>query len=148
MNSKNFSRKRDIDAYLRNLDNNGHKHSDYESDSLASDFVPQLGCIGYPKKIQPTNVEKYLNSKRYNYFIKLKKDSEICQLCGYKPESHLSLVIDHEHLSKKIRGVLCQNCNHGLGKFRDNPELMRKAANWIENFKPSEAIDYYSSKGL
>lgn len=149
MSRKNFSRKQDIDAYLRNLDNNGYKSSDFKRDVFESDFVPDLGDTGKQYKTQlKLNGEKIAADKRRNYFIELKENSKICQLCGFKPENHLSLVIDHEHLSKKIRGVLCQNCNHGLGKFRDNPELMRKAADWVENFEPSKAVHYYLTKGL
>ncbi len=40
--------------------------------------------------------------------------------------------IDHCHSTGKVRGLLCPQCNHGLGKFRDSPEALRRAADYLE----------------
>jgi hypothetical protein len=71
----------------------------------------------------------------------------LCAICG-KPETKarsngvtLPLAIDHCHKtrqggkSKGIRGLLCQACNIGLGKFDDEPELLRKAAAYLEKYR-------------
>lgn len=42
---------------------------------------------------------------------------------------------DHDHNTGVSRKVLCSKCNNGLGFFNDMPELLRKAANYIERFK-------------
>jgi hypothetical protein len=42
------------------------------------------------------------------------------------------LHIDHNHLTGKTRALLCDKCNVGLGSFRDNPDLLRKAAAYLE----------------
>lgn len=43
---------------------------------------------------------------------------------------------DHIHGIKptKIRGILCNSCNKALGLFKDNPEILRAAANYIEKY--------------
>jgi hypothetical protein len=41
------------------------------------------------------------------------------------------LAVDHCHKTGKVRSLLCHNCNRALGLFKDNPELMQKAANYI-----------------
>ncbi len=40
---------------------------------------------------------------------------------------------DHCHSSGSPRGILCHYCNAGLGHFKDNPSLLRAAANYIED---------------
>jgi hypothetical protein len=41
-------------------------------------------------------------------------------------------MLDHDHASGEIRGVLCGQCNSGLGWFKDNIEVMEKAAAYLE----------------
>lgn len=63
-----------------------------------------------------------------------------CYLCdseGFRMrEAHTEfLAVDHCHETGQIRKLLCHNCNRGLGLFKDNPELLRKAADYLESFK-------------
>jgi len=51
-----------------------------------------------------------------------------CIICGIET----SVVVDHDHKTKEVRGGLCANCNLGLGHFKDNPELLRFAALYLE----------------
>ena len=43
--------------------------------------------------------------------------------------------IDHCHNSNKIRGILCNNCNHGLGHFKDNTTILLNAINYLKKRK-------------
>jgi hypothetical protein len=49
----------------------------------------------------------------------------ICQ-CTVSP-----LVVDHCHGAGRVRELLCDRCNVGLGKFRDSPDLLLRAADYI-----------------
>ena len=40
---------------------------------------------------------------------------------------------DHDHTTKKPRGVLCVNCNVGLGNFKDSPALLEAAIAYLRN---------------
>ena len=53
-----------------------------------------------------------------------------CEICRNEPNRWL--VVDHCHNSTKVRGILCEQCNQALGLFKDDPEVMRKAALYIE----------------
>lgn len=57
-------------------------------------------------------------------------DPDFCEICGHL--SVKSLAIDHCHKSGKFRGWLCLNCNMGLGFFKDAPERLRRAAEYLE----------------
>jgi hypothetical protein len=56
-----------------------------------------------------------------------------CAICGYSDLSDKNFfpVVDHTHETGKVRGLLCMNCNMGLGKFKDNPEFLRSAINYL-----------------
>jgi hypothetical protein len=80
------------------------------------------------------NLEKNFGSDALaTYETLFEKQGGVCGICGSAENgryNHLS--IDHCHTSGSIRGLLCNNCNRGIGLLRDSPELLRKAANYIE----------------
>lgn len=55
----------------------------------------------------------------------LEKQNGVCAICNL--ECTRALAADHCHITKKIRGLLCNNCNRGLGHFKDNPTILRRA---------------------
>ncbi|MGI8708437.1 MAG: endonuclease VII domain-containing protein [Actinomycetota bacterium] len=52
----------------------------------------------------------------------------LCAVCGKRPAVH----VDHDHGTGLVRGILCFNCNRGLGKLREDPGLMRAAIDYLE----------------
>lgn len=54
-----------------------------------------------------------------------------CATCGRLP-SRISLHVDHDHKTHEIRGLLCMQCNNGLGLLQESPELLRDAADYLE----------------
>lgn len=39
--------------------------------------------------------------------------------------------LDHNHATDEIRGILCMDCNHGIGKLKDSPEIVMKAYGYL-----------------
>ncbi|MEU3301301.1 endonuclease VII domain-containing protein [Streptomyces sp. NPDC006678] len=63
-----------------------------------------------------------------------------CAICKQADNNGFALSVDHDHgccpetgtCGECVRGLVCTACNHGLGKFRDSPELLRAAAAYLE----------------
>ena len=63
-----------------------------------------------------------------------------CIICGNPPKpdgvrAASRLHIDHDHVTGKIRDLICNHCNRGVGALRDDPALMRAAAEYIERHR-------------
>jgi hypothetical protein len=58
------------------------------------------------------------------------KQNYKCLICGVEKEL---LYVDHCHETSKIRGLLCQHCNSGLGMFKDNEKLLYQAIDYLRN---------------
>lgn len=54
-----------------------------------------------------------------------------CAICGWRPERLASMHVDHCHSTGRIRGLLCINCNQGIGKFAEDPDRLAKAAAYL-----------------
>ncbi len=89
----------------------------------------------YPEKRRATNRTQLLKS-RYNmsdedYDTLHTSQGGVCKICS-KPESSGGyLVVDHCHTTGKVRGLLCHNCNKGLGMFKDQASLLNSAINYL-----------------
>lgn len=80
----------------------------------------------------------------WEQYEQLKKDhDDKCAICGM-PETRLCsknkgqtlrLAIDHCHETNVVRGLLCHSCNTGIGKFKDNADIMFNAISYIEYWK-------------
>lgn len=91
-----------------------------------------------PDKLKNNQLKTTYGITLIQYQTLLKKQNNVCAICeneetviwNNKPNY---LCVDHCHSTKKIRGILCRDCNAALGKFQDSPDLLRKAATYLEN---------------
>ncbi len=58
----------------------------------------------------------------------LEDQGGVCAICHEVPTKPC---LDHCHKTLVIRGILCDFCNVGLGRFRDNPVALRRAARYV-----------------
>lgn len=59
----------------------------------------------------------------------LTQQKSVCKICKKKDHRHLG--VDHDHKTGKIRGLLCQKCNAGLGMFLDNVFSLKRAIKYL-----------------
>ena len=68
-----------------------------------------------------------ITPEQYNTL--LQKQNGVCAIC--KQTCSRALAADHCHTTGKVRGLLCNNCNRGLGHFKDSRELLETASAYL-----------------
>ena len=95
------------------------------------------------KEYEERRIEKQYGITAEQYNNLLDQQNNRCAICGGVNKNGYALSIDHDHsccpgkksCGKCIRRLLCDRCNWGLGHFRDNPEILRVAAKYIEDHR-------------
>lgn len=62
------------------------------------------------------------------YNAMLKKQEGVCAICLEECRDRKVLCVDHDHKTGKVRGLLCNSCNRGIGLLKDDPDILRNAA--------------------
>ena len=72
----------------------------------------------------------------------LEKQNGKCAICGneetakhHKSKKVQKLAVDHCYKSGKVRGILCQDCNRGIGKFHDDISILENAIKYLILYK-------------
>ena len=85
-----------------------------------------------------------INTIKHRYGITVEQYAQMwedqdgkCKICGIALNTipQKQIAIDHCHESNIIRGILCRNCNAGLGFFRDNITVLKKAIKYLKCHK-------------
>ena len=94
-------------------------------------------------KRRSANRVAFLNQRRgwhlkTKYGITIEKYNELvltqngkCLVCEGKLDD--KLCVDHDHKTGKIRALLCQDCNRGLGMFKESVDSLKRAIKYLEN---------------
>ena len=95
------------------------------------------------KRYKPGLQRAYKLQAKYGLSLKdyqslLDKQNGLCAICK-QPETSKSrsgklksLAVDHCHITGKVRGLLCHHCNTGIGKLKDNVELLESAIKYLK----------------
>ena len=65
------------------------------------------------------------------YDAMLAKQRGRCAICGSTEPKHTNWSVDHDHVTGQVRGILCSACNTGIGQLQDDPDIVRKALEYI-----------------
>jgi tRNA(Ile)-lysidine synthase TilS/MesJ len=69
------------------------------------------------------------------FLTMLASQNNECAVCGFSDMTNPNMfpVVDHCHKTGRVRGLLCMNCNQGLGKFKDSERLLIAAVKYLSN---------------
>ena len=109
------------------------------------DLESRDGQIKYYKEHRTRYAIEYKNNHLLNRFgISLNEYSKMymdqggkCAICngtdaGTRNGKEKTFAVDHDHKTGKVRGLLCEACNTGIGKLKDDPEVLRSAIQYLE----------------
>jgi hypothetical protein len=73
-----------------------------------------------------------LSYEEYLKILNFQKNK--CAICGKtQKENKRMLSVDHDHKTLKLRGIVCANCNHGLGNFKDDITVLTNAIKYLSS---------------
>jgi len=67
-----------------------------------------------------------------DYNQMLKSQSGRCGICGDLPKTNRKLDVDHCHKENKVRGLLCNSCNQGIGYLKDSIDILKRAIKYLK----------------
>ena len=71
--------------------------------------------------------------RRSEFDVLLKKQEGRCAVCRCEFDSSVRPHVDHDHLTKGVRGLLCWKCNIGIGLLGDSVESLKKALDYLQS---------------
>jgi len=97
------------------------------------------GCL--KSSTSPYSYWKHGLKKKYGvtpewYFAKLDEQDGCCAICGtsHPGAGKNYFCVDHNHSDGSIRGLLCSNCNIGIGNLQDSVSLLLAAATYLNDY--------------
>ena len=82
----------------------------------------------WKSNVRTASLKKNYGITPEDYDLMFAKQQGVCAICSQPDdEKRQYLCVDHDHATGVVRGLLCHNCNIGLGKFQDDPNLLNKA---------------------
>lgn len=96
-------------------------------------------CNSRKRQRQRTGYNSEYNLKT-NYGLSLEDYEDMldqcnnsCEICGKHADTERfgKLAVDHDHSTGEVRGLLCSSCNRGIGFLKDDPEVLRKAIEYL-----------------
>ena len=91
-----------------------------------------------PEHRRQSTLRKY-GMTNIDYFTMLSNQEGGCAVCGEIP-SKKALAVDHNHVTGKVRDLLCDGCNRALGYVSENPKTLRALADYLDFHKETTCL--------
>ncbi len=96
----------------------------------------------FKERIRRYYVKRLYGLDASAYDAMLERQRSVCAICGGVQSSGRNLAVDHDHGTGAVRGLLCGNCNNGLGRFKDSGPLLVKAAEYLSGVALKDPSDH------
>lgn len=84
------------------------------------------------KRMKKSDLMKSFGINADQYEAMLKEQNGVCAICKKPDICDRDLAVDHCHDTKRVRGLLCTNCNMALGKFQDDLQNLLNAIEYLK----------------
>jgi hypothetical protein len=84
----------------------------------------------FPERIRLQRARRKYGLSEERHLELLTKQENKCAICMLQPKKNLC--VDHCHNTGKVRGLLCNACNRGIGYLGDNPDRIRRAIDYLK----------------
>jgi len=123
-----------LSEYHKNGKRSGQVKEDAQCKECASSRRKQYR-LNNKEKIRAENKRRNpgWDIDRYNEYLELQEGK--CAICNTTEPGLSDWCCDHCHNSDRPRGLLCVRCNAGLGYFKDNPEYLQSAIDYLNKWK-------------
>lgn len=90
---------------------------------------------GVPAYMRNHGLQRRYGISQEEYQQMFESQDGVCAICGGVEDGGRPLHVDHDHATGAIRGLLCRQCNHGLGNFQDQITLLENAKTYLATRK-------------
>ncbi|MFN8579296.1 MAG: endonuclease domain-containing protein [Candidatus Sericytochromatia bacterium] len=87
------------------------------------------------EKREMSDLKRNYGLSKEEYLKMSKNQNGVCAICKGKCYGNRRLYVDHNHINGKIRGLLCNNCNSGIGMLKDSIELLLVAIEYLKKYQ-------------
>lgn len=112
--------------------NSEKTHCKWGHDFTVHGYVKRDGSRGCRPCHRESRLMRVYGLERGEYDRRFEEQSGHCAICDIELEEGRNLAVDHDHETGAVRGLLCDNCNRGLGYFGDDPDRLRTASKYVK----------------
>ena len=103
----------------------------------------QKGCPSRAAKSREWRLKNYYNMSSKDYDRLLDRQGGVCAICKGTCTEKSRLVVDHDHTTGKVRGLLCNPCNRAIGQLQDDQKRLQSAIAYLRRNDPRNSWDRY-----
>jgi hypothetical protein len=136
--NKDKSNKDGLEYSCRDCRNKNRKNN-YNNNLLVNKEKNKIKARKFRKTrkdyLKDYDLKRFYGIDLNEYNIMLKNQNFSCKICKTtNPKGrHNTFHVDHDHITKKVRGLLCNKCNVGLGSFKDDIIILTEAILYLVN---------------